>query len=299
MTHTVHEGASAEQRVDPSEYTEEYYLNDCEGYGVYRETGGRSLSPRLQTIFRMADVRPGQRVLDIACGRGEVVLHSAERGALAIGIDYAAAATRLTQQTIRTLGRDAAPAGVARMDATRLAFPSESFDTVMMADFVEHLYPDELERALREAYRVLKRGGRLAVHTAPNRLLARVAWPRYIRHVHRGVLRVAERFNYKDQLVNKLMLPRNEHFPLEGDYEHVHVNEQTPDGLASLVRRVGFQSVQMNVKDPPMKPLYTELRYKIELKALDAIRFLRPLSLFWPLNRFFSNHIWVSAERPR
>jgi ubiquinone/menaquinone biosynthesis C-methylase UbiE len=299
MSHTIHEGAGPEQRVDPSEYTEQYYLNDCEGYSLFRETGGHRLTPRLATVFEMADVRPGQRVLDVACGRGEIVLQAALRGAIAFGIDYSSAAAKLTEETIRTLdGRNGARAAVARMDATRLAFPSETFDTITMADFVEHLYPDELERSFREAYRVLKPSGRLIIHTAPNRLFARVAWPRYVRHVHRGVLRLARRVNYQDKLINPLMLPRNEEFPLEGDYEHVHVNEQTPDGLASLVRKVGFQSVNMSVKDPPAPPFYTERRYQIESRALDVVRFLWPLSKLWPLNRYFSLHIWVTARRP-
>ena len=299
MSKSVHEHVGAEARVDPAEYTEEYYLNDCEGYDAYRESSGRRLTSRLGTVFEMADVRQGQWVLDIACGRGEIVLQSALRGAQAIGLDYAEAATKLTQQTIRSCtDARAGRMGVVRMDATKLAFPTAKFDTIFMVDFVEHLYPHELEQSLAEAYRVLKPSGRLVIHTAPNRLFARVAWPRYVRHVHRAALSLARRFNFQDQFINPMMLPQDEEFPLEGDYEHVHVNEQTPDGLASIVRRTGFQSVKMSVKEPRTPPLYRELRYKLEVKLLDMFRFLWPLNRVWPVNRLFSNHIWVTARRP-
>jgi hypothetical protein len=30
---------------------------------------------------------------------------------------------------------------------------------------------------------------------------------------------------------------------------------------------------------------------------LDALRYLRPLSYAWPLNRVFTNHIWMVARR--
>ncbi len=286
-------------RVDPDEYTEEYYLNDCEGFDFYRETGGRRLSPRLAAVFELAGVRPGERVLDVACGRGELVLQSALRGATAIGLDYAVAATRLTR---RALGRlpdeERGRTGVVWMDGTRMGFPSGSFDVVFMVDYVEHLYPHELDRSLDEAYRVLKPSGRLIIHTAPNSILAHKTWPRYIRHVHRGVLRLARMANYKDKFINEMMLPRSEAFPLEGDYDHVHVNEQTPDGLAATVRRRGYRDVALSLKSPPSPPLYKSLRYNVEIMLLDTVRFLWPLSNYWPLNRLFARHIWVTARRP-
>jgi ubiquinone/menaquinone biosynthesis C-methylase UbiE len=286
-------------RVDPEEYTEEYYLNDCEGFDVYRQTNGRELSPRLATVFDLGRVRPGERVLDIACGRGELVVHSALRGATAVGLDYAEAATKLTKRVLETLPEETqARTGVVWMDGTRLGFPTASFDVIFMVDYVEHLYPHELDRSLDEAYRVLKPSGRLVIHTAPNSILAHKTWPYYIRHIHRGVLRMARAVNFKDKFINEMMLPKGQAFPLEGDYDHVHVNEQTPDGLATTVSKRGFRDVTLDLKSPPYPPLYTERRYKMEIMALDAVRFLWPASNFWPLNRLFAQHIWVTARRP-
>ena len=44
---------------------------------------------------------------------------------------------------------------------------SESFDLVVCADLVEHLYPDQFESMLDECFRVLKPGGRVVIWT-PN-----------------------------------------------------------------------------------------------------------------------------------
>lgn len=47
----------------------------------------------------------------------------------------------------------------------RFRFPDESFDCVFASHVLEHLHPDVAERCLREAHRVLRRGGvvRIAV----------------------------------------------------------------------------------------------------------------------------------------
>lgn len=46
---------------------------------------------------------------------------------------------------------------------------TEWADAVILSDVVEHLKLPEIRRLLREALRVLERGGRLVVHTQPNR----------------------------------------------------------------------------------------------------------------------------------
>ena len=67
--------------------------------------------------------------------------------------------------------------GVARSDAKMLPFTSAAFDRVLMFDEVEHLHPWELDACLKEDYRVLKPGGQIIVHTAPNRWYDQYAYP--------------------------------------------------------------------------------------------------------------------------
>src|SRR5438093_2011599 len=62
-------------------------------------------------------------------------------------------------------------------DVSALPWPDGSFDRVLSGDVIEHLDPAAGEAMLREAFRVLRPGGTLVVHTAPNRLFLDVAWP--------------------------------------------------------------------------------------------------------------------------
>jgi len=140
------EAEEAGARIRPEAYSEEYYLTSAEGHEEFAASAGRRLSPRLARALELANPRLGERVLDIACGRGEVVLQSASRGAYALGIDYAQAALGLARQSLSGAG-PGLRAGLARMDATQAALRSESFDLALMLDFVEHVYQPELERA--------------------------------------------------------------------------------------------------------------------------------------------------------
>src|SRR3972149_6515269 len=169
--------------IAPDAYTEEYFRSGVEGHGAFAESAGRTLSARLRRALELADPRPGQRVLDIAGGRGEMVLQSALRGASAVGIDYAQAAMSFARRSLES--ESGARAGLARMDATRLAFRPETFDLALMLDFVEHVPQPELEQSFGEVARALKPGGRLIIHTSPNRVFEDVVYRHYVRNVHR------------------------------------------------------------------------------------------------------------------
>ena len=291
--------APPETPVSPNAYTDDYFLRSVEGYERFAESGGRDVSPRLQRALDLAALRPGQRVLDIACGRGEVVLQSALRGASAVGIDYAQAAVSIAQRAL-SMHDERAQTAVARMDATRLAFAPESFDAAFMLDFVEHVYQPDLESSLREVRRVLKAGGRLVIHTSPNRVFEETVYRHYVRNVHRVLLTGSRALRLKNRFFNKLVLPTDP-LPPHDEYERtLHVNPQSAASLRSALLRCGFRVRRVDFWEPPADTFFPdELRlHKLGLRALDAVRFLRPLSRRWPLDRYFSNHIWVLAERP-
>jgi len=69
------------ESVPQSLYTEEYFLNACEGYDEFRTSEGEHLSRRLDAAFALATVQPGMQVLDVGCGRGEILRHCARLGA--------------------------------------------------------------------------------------------------------------------------------------------------------------------------------------------------------------------------
>ena len=210
-------------------YTEEYFLTACEGYDVFLASEGQHLSRRLHDAFEKAEVKAGMRVLDVGCGRGEIIRHCMRLGIEAYGLDYAEAAARLTREAIEAEQAEQPDqpykAGVCRTDAKRLPFPDKYFDRVLMFDVVEHLYPWELHQAMLDVRRVLKDNGRFIIHTAPNRWYDAYAYPvvRWVR------ILMGEGDKYpKDP---RAITPVN---------QHVHVNEQDILSMRHALREAGF-----------------------------------------------------------
>ncbi len=284
--------------VPPSLYTREYFLGDVEGHREYAASGGRAVSGRLAHALALARLHPGNRVLDIGCGRGEVVAQAALAGARAIGIDYASAAAELSLSALRSLGEEGAPGAVALASGLRLPFRDACFDIVFLLDVVEHLAMPELAATLSEARRTLRPGGRIVVHTSPNRLFEDVVYPRYVRHVHRLVLEGSRLLGLHDGVLNPLMLPTTPEFPHNSYEDAVHICPHSADSLKRALRSAGFRVHRVEFWEPPARPVYESRRLNLEVRLLDVLRYGRPFSYLPPLNQLFSNHIWLLAERP-
>ena len=289
--------ARTQAPVEQDSYTEEYFRSSVEGHVEFAASGGRTVSPRLARALRLARLRPGQRVLDIACGRGEVVLQSALRGAYAVGIDYAAAAMAVARDAIAA-SRGAT--ALARMDATRLALRPATFDAAFMLDFVEHVHQPDLECAVDEVRSALRPGGRLVIHTLPNRIFDDFVYRNYVVKVHGAILDTAQWLGLEEGLfLNEITLPIKPQ-PLRSSYEQeLHVNPQDARSLRDMLHRHKFRVRRVDYYQPPARPFFPRQLYwhNALMKVLDVVRFLYPLGRVPPLDRFFSNHIWVVAER--
>lgn len=214
-------------------YDEQYFLHVCEGYEEFASSEGAYLSQRLAEALAVGGIAPGMAVLDVGCGRGEILTSTTRLGARAFGIDYAAVAVRLSRQVAL---QQPDPIGVYQASALYLPFPENSFDRVLMLDIVEHLYPAELAVAFEEARRVLKPGGRIVIHTAPNVWYDRYAYP-LVRQV-RTLMGQGERYP-KDP---RAIIPQN---------LNVHVNEQSALSLWHQLRRHRFHGVRAWLSTPP------------------------------------------------
>ena len=96
-------------------------------------------------------VRPGARLLDVACGAGCVAAAAHAMGAAAVGVDFARAMIEQARRRHPELTFEQA-------DAEALPFAPASFEILAMGFGVLHLARPE--RAFAEAHRVLRRGGR-------------------------------------------------------------------------------------------------------------------------------------------
>lgn len=257
--------------VPPEKYAREYFERWCHGAAEFSATGGATLPLRLRVPFDVARVQAGQRVLDVGCGRGEIALHCAQRGALVWGVDYAPAALALVKEALQR----AAPEVRERIeliqaDARLLPFLDESVDVAFMLDVVEHLNPDELDQALHEVRRVLRPGRPLVVHTMPN------LW--YYAGGYR-LYRLVQR-------VRGITLPNDprDRWP----FKDVHVNEQTPLSLWRTLRRHGFTTRVW---------LQNTQLYTYEQNRL--IRFIMTFLVQFPIiNLVFCNDIFAIAYKP-
>ncbi len=243
--------------VPPSLYTREYFTTDCEGYHLLDE-GPDKLPDRIREALDMAGDVSGKWVLDIGCGRGELVCEAARRGATAVGIDYAEAAVELSMERRSRLEdevRDRTRFLLA--DAKGLDFDDGSFDVVFLIDVYEHLHPYEIERTLAEVLRVLRPGGRFIVHTGPNTWFYGFGYP---------LVRAAAR------LLLKRELPEN----LRGQYDDVmHVNEQSPLTLGRGMRAAGFRTRVIP------RSFFVGIRPSAWEKAVMKVLFARPLGYFF------------------
>ena len=106
----------------------------------------------VEPLLDAAGVSKGVRLLDVASGPGYVAGAAAQRGAVAVGVDFSASMVALAC-------RQYPDAKFREGDAEQLPFPGGGFDAVVTNFGLLHL--GRPEKALREAHRVLRSGGRV------------------------------------------------------------------------------------------------------------------------------------------
>jgi demethylmenaquinone methyltransferase / 2-methoxy-6-polyprenyl-1,4-benzoquinol methylase len=116
----------------------------------------RLLTFRMDVGWRRAAVRdlalaPGSRVLDLACGTGDLCRDLAAAGLEPVGVDFSAG----------MLAHARAPGALVRADVLRLPVPDASVDGVVSGFALRNFHA--LDPFFAECARVLRPGGRLAL----------------------------------------------------------------------------------------------------------------------------------------
>jgi ubiquinone/menaquinone biosynthesis C-methylase UbiE len=123
-------------------------------------TRGRDRAYR-EDLLDLAGVAPGHCVLDIGCGTGTQAIAAWRRsqpGGSVIGVDISERMLAAARRKARHASLDI---GFYHADGAQLPFEDDRFDVVTITT-VMHMVPQgRRRRCLREASRVLRRGGRL------------------------------------------------------------------------------------------------------------------------------------------
>jgi len=111
---------------------------------------------RYQKIAELIQLQPGDTVLDVGCGPGEILklltLKYPDHQLTGVDVD----------PEILAIARKNLPSALnlTQGSADVLPFPAEKFNVVTSSLMIHHLTPEQKQKMMREVHRVLKPGGR-------------------------------------------------------------------------------------------------------------------------------------------
>jgi demethylmenaquinone methyltransferase / 2-methoxy-6-polyprenyl-1,4-benzoquinol methylase len=130
------------------------FLNDLQSFGLHRSWKRR--------VVQLAQIKTGDRALDLCCGTGDISFALAQRGAETTGLDFSPQMLEVAAQ------RQSANAKFKtenlkflQGDAQQLPFAENAFDIVTVGYGLRNL--TSWERGLDEMFRVARPGARLIV----------------------------------------------------------------------------------------------------------------------------------------
>jgi ubiquinone/menaquinone biosynthesis C-methylase UbiE len=272
------------RRVNPRHYTEKYYLSGCTGYQEFRKYWGKVLETRLERLAGIILSVEDKKVLDIGCGRGEMVFWASRNGASqAVGIDYSKSAVSLARKALKKQPKEVrGKVQFKQMDAKNIKFKDNSFDAVFLIEVLEHLYPEEQELVMKEVDRVLKDDGFVFVHTAPGRLFNDYTYKFWCYPISTVLVAVSNLLTQNDY--GNLARPENIREPMD---DILHVNEPDYFSLKKLFVKNGFCGKIRSTNITIAKPVHSW-----KDKLFNSLVYLMPLSYWPPFNIVWGNDFY-------
>ncbi len=268
------------KKVDSKLYDKKYFLNAVEGFKNF-DNFLNDINPKFKRGLKIAKLKKGERILDVGCGRGEMVFFAnLLYGCEGVGIDYAKDAIDICNEIKGKFKlQNDSLVDFLHVDSDRLPFEDESFDVIFFMDVWEHIYPEQMNKFLEEFYRILKKNGRIIIHTSPNKKFFNEGFPKYTYYFNYFINKIVFRTLFKRDMARCHIDPRS-------DYEKVmHINEQTVESVKMSLNKNGFESnVLVNDYFSMFSSPFLFLYYLI------AQPFYIPF-----LKELFSEHIWATA----
>ncbi len=149
---------------DNLKYTDhiEHYKLDAEYYDffTYDKFMEQEHRRRYESIFNLLKVKENERILEIGSGAGHALKHikSSKYFPLDVSTHNLKKIIEIDHNTESKAEKKVFPASG---DVFNLPFPSNTFDTIILSEVLEHL--DNPPAALKEIFRVLKKDGRFLV----------------------------------------------------------------------------------------------------------------------------------------
>ncbi len=284
-----------EKPVDPGRYDKRFFLDSevgcgCGGWKIIQETGGGQFPTYYKEFYELAQIKAGNRVLDIGCGRGEFVVFCALQGANATGVDYSADAIEIANGLKELVAKRRGDNSIAQRstfrqaDAKTLPFPNNEFDVIVSRAVVEHLHQWELSQMLQECKRMLRPNGSLVIATHPNVWYRKYGFP--IVYRLKRLLPLLRRASGEKEVSN------NPHAERESG---LHVNEQSILILRKTLREAGFRS---NVWLGPRFAYRRErLAEGFGLPGVFLYLFVHILETWVPFKYIFADNIYAIARK--
>lgn len=222
----------------------------------------------------------GLTVLDVGCGRGELIRLLVEKGAARVyGVDFSEDSMAISRGFLERCKIDQSSYRLAHLDITKYDEQlKEKFDLVFMLDVVEHLCPVDLEKALKNCFFYLNEGGKIFFHTFPTRLPHKIFLALY-----------------------SILKPS-----LKRETECIHVNVQNRSSIISVFEDCGFKVGSLRLENDLLlaSSFYQRLNNGLLKKALQNIfndvpsfALVRKLSRIVGLEEMFYMSIYGIAKK--
>ncbi len=160
-----------EKIVTPLIYTEEYYREDNEGHREYLNICNKKegkIHDKFERALKLAQIKKGENVLDVGCGRGELIYYAIEKGAShVLGIDYSEAAIKIAKETILFLPEKDQVKAEAHVSTSEAFTYTQKYDVIFFLEIAEHMHDWQLQETFIKFNQILTANGRIIMIT-PN-----------------------------------------------------------------------------------------------------------------------------------